>query len=312
MTVLPVAQTGASSSVVDWLASLLQTVGVPAGLAETAITVLVFVLTFVLVYGGGRRVVRPLVKRVLERRGLGAHATTTGVRAAGILLLVGAVAVAAGVSGYGGLLQSLGTVVAAGTLAVGLALQNVIQNAVAGLFIYTERPFTIGDWIKWDGNAGIVEDISLRVTRVQTFDNALLTVPNTRLTDGVIENPVANDRLRLSFLFGIGYDADVEEAADIIEEKARTHADILADPGPSVRLTELGDSSVGLQGRVWIADPTKADCVRVRAEFVSAVKAGFEAADIEMPFPQRDLSGRIEMGGPAELGTDTVVLDPDD
>lgn len=312
MTVLPVAQTGASSSVVDWLASLLQTVGVPAGLAETAITVLVFVLTFVLVYVGGGRVVRPFVRRVLERRGLGTHATTTGVRAAGILLLVVAVAVAAGVSGYGGLLQSLGTVVAAGTLAVGLALQNVIQNAVAGVFIYTERPFTIGDWIKWDGNAGIVEDISLRVTRVRTFDNALLTVPNTQLTDGVIENPVAKDQLRLSFLFGIGYDADVEEAADIIKEKARAHADILEDPGPSVRLTELGDSSVGLQGRVWIADPTKADYVRVRAEFVSAVKAGFEAADIEMPFPQRDLSGTIEMGGPAELGTDTAVLDPDD
>ncbi|MFB6159562.1 MAG: mechanosensitive ion channel domain-containing protein, partial [Haloferacaceae archaeon] len=74
-------------------------------------------------------------------------------------------------------------------------MQDVIANFVAGVFIFTDRPFRIGDWIEWDGYSGIVEDISLRVTRVRTFDNELLTVPNSNLTDGVIKNPVAKEQL---------------------------------------------------------------------------------------------------------------------
>jgi len=70
-------------------------------------------------------------------------------------------------------------------------MQNVISNFVAGVFIYTDKPFRIGDWIEWeDGTySGIVEDISLRVTRVRTFDNELLTVPNSALTEGVLKIP---------------------------------------------------------------------------------------------------------------------------
>jgi len=65
----------------------------------------------------------------------------------------------------------------------------VIKNFVAGVFIYTDRPFRIGDWIEWQGNSGVVEDISFRVTRVRTFDNELLTVPNHTLTSDVVKTP---------------------------------------------------------------------------------------------------------------------------
>jgi small-conductance mechanosensitive channel len=155
-----------------------------------------------------------------------------------------------------------------------------------------------------------VEDISLRVSRVRTFDNELLTVPNSQLTDGVIKNPVAKDKLRLKFVFGIGYDDDIDTATDIIVKEAEKHNEILEDPAPTVRLTELADSYVGLQSRIWIANPSRADWVRTRAEYVKNVKQRFDAEDIEIPFPQRDLSGDISVAAPAELvGTGTATDD---
>ncbi|NIS36217.1 MAG: mechanosensitive ion channel family protein, partial [Actinobacteria bacterium] len=76
--------------------------------------------------------------------------------------------------------------------------------------------------------------------------------------------------------------------------------EVLDDPAPSVRLTELADSYVGLQSRFWIADPGRTDFVRVRSEYVEDVKNRFDEAGIEIPFPQRDLSGSVvlEDAGP--------------
>jgi small-conductance mechanosensitive channel len=211
------------------------------------------------------------------------------------LILFVAISIAFGTAGFGSFLQSLATLAAAATLAVGFALQNVIKNFVAGIFIFADEPFRTGDWIEWEDNAGVVEDITLRVTRVRTFDNELLTVPNATLTDGVIKNPVANDKLRLKFVFGIGYDDDIDRATEIIVEEAENHPDILDDPAPSVRLVELGDSSVGLQSRIWISNPSRADFVKTRGEYVTAVKQRFDEEDINMPYPNRTIGGGLEL-----------------
>jgi small-conductance mechanosensitive channel len=212
-----------------------------------------------------------------------------------IVYLFVAVTAAFGVAGYNGFLRSLATIAAAATLAVGFAMQDVLKNFVAGVFIFVEKPFKIGDWIEWDGNSGVVEDISLRITRLRTFDNELLTVPNGQLTDSVVKNPVDADELRLKFVFGIGYDDDVEAATDIILEEASAHDGIMDDPEPSVRLTELGDSSVGLQSRIWIANPSRADFVKTRGEYVRQVKARFDEEGIDIPYPHRTLTGGLEV-----------------
>jgi small-conductance mechanosensitive channel len=264
-----------------------------AGTLGAAIT---FLVSFLAIYFLGRATVVPLVNRVLNKRGLDAHARKPLKKITSILVVFVAIAVAFGLAGYGDFLQSLATVAAAATLAIGFAMQDVIANFVAGIFIFTDRPFRIGDWIEWDGNSGVVEDISLRVTRVRTFDNELLTVPNSQLTSGVIKNPVAKDQLRLQFLFGIGYEDDIDQATDIILEEAENHEEILEDPEPSVRLTELGDSSVGLKSRIWIADPSRGDFVKTRGEYVQAVKERFDDAGIDIPYPNRELSGALDVG----------------
>ncbi|GAA0279296.1 mechanosensitive ion channel family protein [Halobacterium noricense] len=258
---------------------------------------LYFVAAFVTIYLVGKVVVRPLFDRVLRRRDLDAHARKPLQKLVNFAVVFVAISVAFGFAGYGNFLTSLATIAAAATLAVGFAMQDVIKNFVAGVFIYTDEPFRVDDWIEWDGNAGVVEDISLRVTRVRTFDNELLTVPNSNLTDDVIKNPVAKDKLRQQFLFGIGYDDDIDEATEIIVEEAEAHDGILDDPGVTVRLTELGDSYVGLKSRFWITNPSRSDFVKTRSEYVQSVKERFDEAGIDIPYPIRTLDGEVEISG---------------
>jgi small conductance mechanosensitive channel len=291
MTGVPtvVAQAASGGPVAD----LLRSAGVPY--ADTIGSGVTFVAVVVVVYLLGRTVVGPLVNRILDQRGLDTHAKKPLQKITRIAIVFVAISVAFGAAGFGNFLGALATIAAAATLAIGFALQDVIQNFVAGIFIFTDRPFRIGDWIEWDDSSGVVEDISLRVTRVRTFDNELLTVPNSQLTDDVIKNPVAKNKLRLKFVFGIGYDDDIDEATEIILEEAERHEDILDEPAPSVRLTELGDSSVGLQSRIWISQPSRADFVKTRAEYVQAVKRRFDEAGINIPYPNRTIGGGLEL-----------------
>ncbi|QAU12474.1 mechanosensitive ion channel family protein [Halorubrum sp. BOL3-1] len=267
-----------------------------------AVDAAIFLVIVVAAYLLHKTVIAPLMGRLFDRQGLDEHARQPLQKIVAFLVLFAGVTVAFGAAGYQGFLRSLATIAAAATLAIGFALQDVIKNFVAGVFIYTDKPFRIGDWIEWQGNSGVVEEISLRVTRVRTFDNELLTVPNHVLTSDVVKNPVAKGTLRLKFVFGIDYEDDVEKASEIIVEEAEKSDAILDDPAPSVRLTELADSYVGLQSRIWIDDPSRADFVKARADYVKAVKARFDEEGISIPFPQRTVSGRNEWTDPSSFG----------
>jgi small conductance mechanosensitive channel len=266
----------------------------PAGAIDGAIR---FFVAFVILVIVGRTVVLPIFDRALDSRDLDPHAQRPLLKIVWFAVLFVAVAIAFGFGGYGNFLTSLATIAAAAALAVGIAMQSVISNFIAGVFIFTERPFKIGDWIEWqDGEySGVVEDISLRITRVRTFDNELITVPNANLTDNAVKNPVAKDKLRQKFVFGIGYDDDIGQASEIIIEEAKAHDEILEEPSPQVRLTELNDSDVGLQSRFWIADPARADFVRIRGEYVRRVKERFDREGIDIPYPSRTLEGGLSM-----------------
>ncbi|WP_123533408.1 mechanosensitive ion channel family protein [Halosimplex salinum] len=275
---------------------LIEGAGLDPSLANALGSAITFVVAFVAIYLLGRIIVMPVVNRVLSARDLDSHARKPLQKLVGILIVFVAIGAAFAFAGYGNILTALATIGAAATLAIGFAMQDVLKNFVAGIFIFTDKPFRIGDWIEWGDHAGVVEDISLRVSRVRTFDNELLTVPNSNLTEDVIKNPVAKEQLRMKFVFGIGYEDDIDEATEIILEEAAAHEGILGDPEPSVRLTELADSYVGLQSRIWIDNPSRSDFVRIQGEYVTAVKNRFDDAGINIPYPQRDISGGIELG----------------
>ncbi|MFB6235626.1 MAG: mechanosensitive ion channel family protein [Halopenitus sp.] len=273
-----------------------------ASLASIVVSGAIFLLVVAVFYVLNKAVLNSLVNSMLDKRGLDAHARRPLNKLATFIVLFAGVSIGFGLAGFGNFLQSLATIAAAATLAIGFAMQDIIKNFVSGVFIYTDKPFRIGDWIEWGDYSGIVEDISLRVTRVRTFDNELLTVPNNELTSGVVKNPVDKDQLRLKIVFGIDYDDDIDQATNVIIEEAEKNDDILGDPAPSVRLTELANSYVGLQSRIWIENPSRADFVKTRAEYVKAVKQRFDEEGISFPFPQMTVSGRDNWEDPAEFG----------
>ncbi len=260
-----------------------------------AVSLVAFVAGFLAVFLLGKWLFVPAVRRVLGSRGFDAVVRSLGTSVANAVVWVAAIAIAFTVAGYGAFLSAFAVFGGAIALAVGFAAQDLLGNFVAGIFILKDKPFEVGDWIEWDGNTGRVEDIDLRVSRIRTFDNERITVPNGDLANNAVTNPVAYDTLRQKFVFGIGYDDDIDRATDIIIEEAEAHDAILDDPGPSVRLVELGDSDVGLQSRWWIAEPDRGDFVKVRSEYVQSVKESFDEAGIDIPYVHRQLTGSVEM-----------------
>ncbi|WP_066415801.1 mechanosensitive ion channel family protein [Halorubrum aethiopicum] len=269
--------------------------GIAAAIAGFLFTAFLFVAGFVAVLLLGKVLFVPGVERTIESRGLDEAVKSLGSSVANAVVWVAAVAIGFTLAGYGAFLSAFAVFGGAIALAVGFAAQDLLGNFVAGVFILKDKPFEVGDWIEWDGNAGRVEDIDLRVSRVRTFDNERVTVPNGDLANNAVTNPVAYETLRQKFVFGIGYDDDIAQATDIIVEKAEAHAEILDDPAPSVRVVELGDSAVGLQSRWWIDEPDRGDFVRVRSEYVTAVKEAFDEAGIDMPYVHRQLTGSVEV-----------------
>jgi small conductance mechanosensitive channel len=266
---------------------------VPA-LVDTTATILTFVVVFFVVYRVGRSVSVRAVENSLRRRGFDETLLGFAVSLTVIVMTVFAVAIAAAIAGFGTILAAFATLGGAITLAVGFAAQDLIANFVAGVFIVRDKPFAVGDWIEWDGNDGVVREIQMRVTKLDTFDNELVTVPNSDLANAAVVNNVANDRRRVSVGFGIGYDDDVDQARDaIVEEGARIDG-VLEDPEPTAPVTELGDSAVILSGRVWI-DPSETDYAPVRSQFVEAIKQRFDAEGIDIPYHNTELSGAVEV-----------------
>ncbi|MFC6940058.1 mechanosensitive ion channel family protein [Salinirubellus sp. GCM10025818] len=292
---LPVLQAGGSDPIPDSLSEL---VAQYTGLLGQVVA---FVVAFVLVYVVGRFLLVRLVDGALRARGMDRTIRGVARKTTRAVVFVGAIAIGLAAAGLPSFLTAAATLGGALALAIGFAAQDLIGNFVAGLFILKDKPFEQGDWIEWGDGEGIVEEIRLRVTRVKTFDNELITVPNSTLANNAVTNPVAYDTLRQKFVFGIGYEDDIDEATGIVVEEAEAHEAILDDPEPSVRVTELGDSAVGLQSRFWIADPSRSDFVKARSEYVQAVKERFDAAGIDMPYPHRQLLGEVDVAGREEV-----------
>ena len=265
-------------------------------------TVVLFVVVFLVLYLIGKSVAARTVRTTLERRGFEDTIVGLAVSTTVVVVTVAAVALAATVAGAGVVLSAFAVLGGALALAVGFAAQDLIANFVAGIFIIQDEPFEVGDWIEWDGNEGVVREIQLRVTKLDTFDNELVTVPNSDLANAAVVNNAANDRRRVAVGFGIGYGDDIEQARDAILEEGAAIDGVLDEPAPSAPVTSLGDSAVVLSGRLWI-DPEESGYGAVRAQFLEAVKERLDAEGIDMPYPNTELTGGLEVTNVSEAGS---------
>ena len=237
----------------------------------------------------------PAVSRFVRRRNRGnatlQEAITRYVRLLVVVLgaLVGAV-----LAGYGRFLGDSALVVAAATLALGVAAQTVIGSLVSGLVLVHDPEFNVGNYIRWEGGEGVVQSITLRVTRVLTPDGELVTIPNTVLTGGAVRRPYGRGRYRVVEHVGIAYEADVEAALGHLQAAAVEVDAVLAEPPPAAYVDEFGSDAIAVRVHYWIRDPRKRDLFRVRSEFARGAKARLDEAGIAIAPPsKRELLGRI-------------------
>lgn len=177
-------------------------------------------------------------------------------------------------------------VVGAAGFVVAFALQDTLSNFASGLMMLGYRPFDVGDIIEAAGIKGTVESMTLVSTNIKTFDNQRVIVPNNSIWGGVITNATGLPVRRVDMVFGISYSDDMGKAVDVLKGILASHPKVLDDPEPVVRVHELGDSSVNLVCRPWAKT---ADYWEVYWDVTRAAKEQFDANDISIPFPQRDV-----------------------
>ncbi|PLY07414.1 MAG: mechanosensitive ion channel protein [Desulfuromonas sp.] len=181
---------------------------------------------------------------------------------------------------------SLVAVVGAAGLAVGLALKDSLQNVASGVMLIVNRPFRAGDYVEAAGKGGTVEKIGLFTTLLRTPDNCELTVPNSLITADSIINYSTRDSRRLDLVIGISYEDDIRRAKQILAELLNTDTRVLTEPAPVIAVGELGESSVDLVVRPWVAP---GDYWPLRFDLLEQIKQTFDDQGITIPFPQRVL-----------------------
>jgi len=181
---------------------------------------------------------------------------------------------------------SFAAVIAAAGLEIGFALQGSLGNFAAGVMLILFRPFKAGDFIEAGGVAGVVEDVQVFATIILTPDNKEITVPNGAITGGAIVNYSSRPTRRVDLVFGIGYDDDIKQAKQLLEDIVSADNRILADPAPRIAVSELADSCVNFVVRPWV---NAADYWGVRFDLTENVKLAFDKAGISIPYPQTDV-----------------------
>lgn len=172
-------------------------------------------------------------------------------------------------------------------IALGFAAQETVANMIAGFLIFWDRPFKIGDYITTEEQYGEVKEITLRTTRIRTLDNTYVVIPNKQIIGDTLVNHSMYGETRVVVKIGIAYKERIAEARAVLLEAINGVEGAMADPPPDVVARSLGDSSVNLEVRVWIADPAIERPVGAR--LVEACKVALDRAGIEIPFPHQQL-----------------------
>ncbi|WP_423745718.1 mechanosensitive ion channel family protein (plasmid) [Haladaptatus sp. SPP-AMP-3] len=185
---------------------------------------------------------------------------------------------------------------------IGLAANETLSALIAGFTLMFSRPFEIGDWIQvpletGEETDGIVTDITLFSTRIETFSGKYVVLPNDLVSSNTLVNFGRKGRLRLEVEVGIDYDADPKRGVDVAKKAMKEVDEVLNVPRPNAVLTGFGESAVILELRFWIDRPSSRRRWRATTAVIAAVKHAFDREGIKIPVPQREVAGRGEAGG---------------
>ncbi|PAU83042.1 mechanosensitive ion channel protein MscS [Halorubrum salipaludis] len=189
-------------------------------------------------------------------------------------------------------------------IAVGFAAKDTVANFFGGIALYFDDTYKIGDYIVLDdGTAGTVIKVGVRSTTVLTRDEVLVTVPNAVLNAAKVTNESApGRRRRVRVPIGVAYGTDVDAFEALAIEVAQAEPLVRDSPTPRARFRSFGDSALRYELLCWVDGPTRRR--RAQHELNRALYKALSAADIEIPYPKRDVTVR-EVAGP-DSGADAV------
>lgn len=181
---------------------------------------------------------------------------------------------------------SLLAIVGAAGLAVGLALKDSLGNFAAGVMLVMFRPFSRGDVVEVAGVTGVVDQIHIFNTVLNSLDNKVVIIPNAQISAGTITNYSTNPTRRVDLVFSVSYEDDLKVARDVLTRLCATHPKVLDDPATSIFVVDLADSSVDFAVRPWVKTE---DYWTVYGDLLEQGKKELEAAGCHIPYPQRYL-----------------------
>lgn len=168
--------------------------------------------------------------------------------------------------------------------AIGFAVKDTLSNIIGGIILILDNSFSVGDKVTIDTDTGIIKEVGLRNTKILTYDNELIIIPNGELMNKKFKNYVLPDpKLRVAVNFGVAYGTDVDRVREIVYAAVKSISDICSEPAPVIEFFQMADSSLNFVAKFWIPDFSKYNDKMLEATDI--IYKTLNAGGIEIPFP---------------------------
>lgn len=169
---------------------------------------------------------------------------------------------------------------------LGFALGDTLSNIASGFMVAVTKPFKAGDYVTANGESGVIRNVGISVTELDTVDNKRVIIPNKLVWGGNITNYTKHPTRRVDMEMGVGYEDDLDKVIKTTMGLLKGDKRVLPEPEPQVAVKEMADSAVVLVIRPWVKTEDYWDFF---FDFQKIIKQKYDKEGISIPFPQRDV-----------------------